>query len=141
MQPMPSDVQSAFDAFPSGIRSRLVEVRATILAIADQDRRIGAITEALKWGEPAYLTQASGSGSTIRLGMTRGRPDRAAIYFICRTRLVDMFRERYGGEFEYVGNRAVLLPGNGEVARGALEMMLSAALTYHLRARGAEQNG
>lgn len=136
MQPMPPDVQAAFEAFPPEVRHRLAEIRATILDVAAGDSRIGTITETLKWGEPAYLTAETGSGSTVRLGRPRGRADRAAIYFICHTPLVDGFRERFGDLFDYEGNRAVLLPVSGEVARVPLEMMLSAALTYHLRPRG-----
>ena len=104
-----------------------------IFDIAAENPRIGAITETLKWGEPAYLTEATGSGSTIRLGRPRGLPDRAAVYFICRTTLVDEFRERFGEDFQYEGTRAVLLPTGGEVDRLALAIMLSTALTYHLR--------
>ena len=135
MQPMPQDVQAAFEAFPPEARHRLVEIRTIILDLAAADDRIGAITEALKWGEPAYLTAATGSGSTIRLGYPRGRRDCATIYFICHTPLVAEFREQFGDRFGYEGNRAVLLPVAGEVERVALAIMLSAALTYHLRAR------
>lgn len=130
---MPRDVQAAFDAFPPAVRHRLAEIRRTIFDIAAEDPRIGAVTETLKWGEPAYLTEATGSGSTIRLGRPRGLPDRAAVYFICRTTLVDEFRERFGEDFQYEGTRAVLLPTGGEVDRAALAFMLSTALTYHLR--------
>lgn len=137
MQPMPQDVQAAFDAFPPEVRHRLAGIRAIILDIAAADTRIGAITETLKWGEPAYLTEATGSGSTIRLGVPRGRPDRVAIYFICRTTLVDTFRERFGDDFDYEGTRAVLLPVAGDIARGPLEAMLAMALTYHLARRAA----
>lgn len=137
MQPMPQDVQAAFDAFPPEVRHRLAEVRAMIFAVAAEDSRIGAITETLKWGEPAYLTEQTRSGSTIRLGWPRREPNRAAIYFICRTTLVDEFRERFGDAFHYEGMRAVLLPVDGDIAPAALEMMLSRTLTYHLRQRGA----
>lgn len=137
MQPVPRDVQAAFDAFPPGARHRLAEIRALILEIGAADPQIGAITETLKWGEPAYLTEVTGSGSTIRLGVPRGRPDRAAIYFICRTTLVDTFRERFGTEFDYEGTRAVLMPASGNIARGPLEAMLAMALTYHRQSRGA----
>ncbi|MDB5533885.1 MAG: hypothetical protein JWO28_2200 [Hyphomicrobiales bacterium] len=133
MQPMPPNVDTAFQAFPPGVRHRLGDIRAMILGVASGDARIGAITETLKWGEPAYLTEATGSGSTIRLGWPRNSPDRAAIYFICRTNLVDTFRERFGGIFEYEANRAVLLPVTGDIDRAPLEILLSMALTYHLR--------
>lgn len=131
MQPMPGTVEAAFQAFPPEVLHRLAGVRAMILAVAAGDPHIGAITETLKWGEPAYLTEATGSGSTIRLGWPRKRPDRAAIYFICHTTLVDTFRERFGGLFEYETNRAVLLPVTGDIDQAALEFMLSMALTYH----------
>jgi hypothetical protein len=136
MQPMPQDVQAAFDAFPPEVRHRLAEIRAMIFDIGAADPCIGAITETLKWGEPAYLTEATGSGSTIRLGWPRQTPGRAALYFICRTTLVDEFRERFGDDFQFEGTRAVLLPVSGGMARAPLEMMLSRALTYHLRPRG-----
>jgi hypothetical protein len=135
MQPMPPDVEAAFQAFPPEVRHRLTEVRAMISGVAREDARVGTITETLKWGEPAYLTEATGSGSTVRLGWPRKTPDRAAIYFICHTRLVDTFRERFGGLFEYETDRAVLLPLVGELDRAPLEFMLSMALTYHLRRR------
>lgn len=133
MQTMPQDVKAAFQALPPEVRHRLAEIRAMILGVAADDPRVGAITETLKWGEPAYLTEETGSGSTIRLGSPRNRPDRAAIYFICRTTLVDTVRERYGRMFEYESNRAVLLPATGDIDRVPLEIMLSMALTYHLR--------
>lgn len=132
MQPMPRDVQAAFDAFPPEVRHRLAAIRAMIFDVAASSPRIGAITETLKWGEPAYLTEATGSGSTIRLGWRRDIPECAAIYFICRTTLVGDFRERFGDLFRYEGNRAVLVPSSGELAKVPLSMMLSAALTYHL---------
>jgi hypothetical protein len=137
MQSMPGDVKAAFDAFPREARSRLVEIRTMILAIAAADPRIGTITETLKWGEPAYLTEVTGSGSTIRLGLSRARPDCVAVYFICRTSLVDSFRERFGDDYQYEGTRAVLLPVSGVLAPEPLGTMLAMALTYHLRAVAA----
>ena len=135
MRPMPQDVQAAFDAFPQKVRHRLGEIREMIFGVAAEDPRIGALTETLKWGEPAYLTEVTGSGSTIRLGWPRGEPGHAAIYFICRTTLVDSFRERFGGDYRYAGTRAVLLPATGDVDHASLRHMLAMALTYHLQPR------
>lgn len=137
MQPMSRDVETIFNALPAELRHRLVEIRSMIFDVAAADPRIGMIAETLKWGEPAYLTEASGSGSTIRLGISRQAPDRAAIFFICRTTLVEEFRARFGAGFDYEGSRAVLLPKGVEVARPEVEFMLARALTYHLRPRDA----
>lgn len=131
MHPMPQDVQAAFQAFPPEVRHRLAEVRAMISAIAGEDPWIGEITETLKWGEPAYLTEATGSGSTIRLGWPKPESSRAVVYFNCNTTLVADFRERFGDMFEYEGNRAVLLPVAGEMPHAPVAVMLAMALSYH----------
>jgi hypothetical protein len=135
MQPMPQDVQAAFNAFPPEVRHRLAEIRRMVFAVAAEDPRVGPVSEMLKWGEPAYLTAKSGSGSTVRVGWPRGKPGQVAIYFICHTTLVVEFRERFGAMFQYEGTRAVLLPVTGTVPRPEIETMLSMALTYHLRPR------
>jgi hypothetical protein len=59
-------------------------------------------------GEPAYLTEASGSGTTIRIGWKADAPTRYAMYFHCRTRLVDRFRDMFSDEFRFEGNRAIV---------------------------------
>jgi hypothetical protein len=130
---MPPEVASAFGAFSPDVRRCLSEIRAMIIEVAAGDSRIGAVTEALKWGQPAYLTAESGSGSTIRLGVLRSDPERGAIFFHCRTTVVDDVRHRFGGLFEYEGRRAVLLPPADALPRSELETILATALTYHLR--------
>ena len=69
---IPADVAAAFATFPAAVRGRLLDVRRVIFATAEELEGVGPLTEALKWGEPAYLTAASKSGSTIRLGRSRG---------------------------------------------------------------------
>ena len=85
--PLDEAVAAAFDAMPPAVRTQLLHVRALIYEVAAATDGVGPLTEALKWGEPAYLTEATGSGSTIRLGWPRQAPDRFAVYFNCRTTL------------------------------------------------------
>jgi len=131
---LPREVSRAFEAFPSPIRRRLLEVRKLIFATAKAHDDVGPLTETLKWGEPAYLTEASGSGSTIRLGRVKDS-ERAAILFNCRTTLVDTFRERFPDRFEYRQTRALLLDFAGALPKQELTVCLSLALTYHLDRR------
>ena len=132
--PLPREVTSAFGALPAPIGKRLLEVRDLIFAIAAADDHVGRLTETLKWGEPAYLTDETGSGSTIRLGRLKDS-DHAAILFNCKTTLVDAFRERFPDAFEYRQTRALLLPVSGALAKQPLSVCLSLALTYHLDRR------
>ncbi|MBR0866104.1 hypothetical protein ACVIWV_009031 [Bradyrhizobium diazoefficiens] len=132
--PLPREVSRAFDALPAPIGKRLLQVRALIFATAAAHDDVGPLTETLKWGEPAYLTDETGSGSTIRLGRVKDS-DRAAILVNCRTTLVDTFRERFPDQFDYRQTRALLLPVSGALPKQQLTVCLSLALTYHLDRR------
>ena len=128
---MPPQVLAAFKEFPAPVRETLERVRALIFHIADQTANVGPLTETLKWGEPAYLTEATGSGSTIRLGQPKGRPTHAAVYFNCRTTIVSAFRDMFPNGFDYSGNRAIVLPTDRPIDEDALRLCIGMALTYH----------
>ena len=132
---LPREVSRAIDALPAPIAKRLLQVRDLIFATAAAHDEVGRLTETLKWGEPAYLTDETGSGSTIRLGRLKGS-EHAAILFNCKTTLVDTFRERFPDQFEYRQTRALLLPVSGKLPKRELSVCLSLALTYHLDRRG-----
>ena len=131
----PREVSLAFDALPASIGKRLLQVRELIFSAAAAHDDIGRLTETLKWGEPAYLTDESGSGSTIRLGRLKDS-EHVAILFNCKTTLVDTFCERFPDQFEYRQTRALLLPMAGKLPKQELSVCLSLALTYHLDRRG-----
>jgi Domain of unknown function (DU1801) len=132
--PMPTDVAAAFDAFPKPVRARLLEVRDLICETAAAIERVGRLTETLKWGEPAYLTEETGAGSTIRLGRSRSSGSRkCAVLFNCRTTLVDDFRSQLPDVFAYEKNRAILLSPSEPLPKAALSTCLAMALTYHRR--------
>lgn len=130
--PLTREMNRAFEAFPALIRRRLLEVRKLIFATAKAHEEVGRLTETLKWGEPAYLTQQTGSGSTIRLGRVKDSDEHAAVLFNCRTTLIETFRERFPDRFEYRQNRALLLNVSGALPKAPLTVCLSLALTYHL---------
>lgn len=129
--PVPDAVGEALRRYPVAIERRLLEVRALIFEVAAGIEGVGPLTETLTWGEAAYLTEASRSGSTIRLGIVKAVPGRAAVLFNCRTNLVEMGRERFGDELVFEGKRAVLLPVSGALPVGALGSFIAAALTHH----------
>ena len=84
MNPMqPLDAAKIFDSYPSGMRKKLMALRALIFDVAAQTTGVGALEETLKWGEPAYVTTDSKSGSTIRIAWTKARAEQYAMYFHC----------------------------------------------------------
>jgi hypothetical protein len=130
---MPADVAAAFAMFPTTVRDRLLHVRCVIFATAEELEGVGPLTEALKWGEPAYLTAASKSGSAIRLGWSRGSERDCAVLFNCRTSLVETFRSLFPDAFGYQKNRAILLSAAEPLPEAPLSVCIGIALTYYVR--------
>ena len=85
-------VASVFNGYPAKVRKDMYALRELILATAGNTRGVGEIEETLKWGEPAYLTSKSRSGSTIRIDWKKSRPAEYAMYFKCQTTLVETLR-------------------------------------------------
>ncbi|MHA1572057.1 MAG: DUF1801 domain-containing protein, partial [Alphaproteobacteria bacterium] len=67
------DVAAVFDAYPAALRRRLMALRQLIFETAALSEGVGPLTETLKWGQPSYLTQQSGSGTTIRIDGIKGQ--------------------------------------------------------------------
>ncbi|MES2055479.1 MAG: DUF1801 domain-containing protein [Pseudomonadota bacterium] len=128
----PDPVARVFAGYPANARAALMAVRDLILATAAGTEGVGALTETLKWGEPAYLTDMSGSGSTIRIAWKPAAPDHYALYFNCRTSLIDSFRSMFD-ELNYEGNRAILLKLGDPLPEAELSACVRLALTYHRR--------
>lgn len=135
MHPSPSsDVAAVFDAYPPDIQRRLHKLRELIFETAAATDGVGPITETLKWGEPAYLTEQSRSGSTVRLGWKKTTPGQYAMYFNCQTSLVDTFRTLFP-ELKFEGNRALLFEEDKTLPTAAVKQCIELALTYHLNKR------
>jgi hypothetical protein len=125
------EVADILASYPPTIRKRALTLRALIFAVAAATRGVGPLHETLKWGEPAYLTTSSGSGSTIRIGWKKRQPTRYAMYFNCQTTLVDSFKTMFPTAFKFEGNRALVFDEHDVVPVEALRICVAMALTYH----------
>ena len=132
MRRIPTQVLQTFQQVPSTHRKTLLDVRELIFEVAQDDPRIGVIEETLRWGEPAYVTSQNKTGSTMRLGIEKGS-GMPALFFNCKTTLVEEFRQQFGGALRYAKNRAVILDNEDGQDTAALKICIAAALKYHLR--------
>lgn len=132
---LPAEIAAAWARHPAAVQVRLLELRGLVFAVAAETEGVGRLDEALKWGEPAYLTAASGSGTTIRLGASKTAPGAAAVLVNCRTSLVDGYREQFGDVFDFEGTRALIVRADGPLPEVPLRICLRAALLYHRRQR------
>lgn len=126
-------VAKVFSLYPKRIRQKLLAVREMIFEVAMETQGVGELQETLKWGEPAYVTAESGSGSTIRINQRKGSREQYAIYFHCQTTLIDTFRTLFPETFTFEGNRAIVFRAEQVVPRKELECCIHMALTYHQR--------
>lgn len=129
----PNDVSASFDAVPPPACAYLLKLRDLILATAQQTPGSGPLTETLKWGEPAYLTNVTKSGTTIRLGWKPATPNIAQHLVHCSTTLVNEWRDLYSETLTFSGNRAINLDITKPLPRAELAHCIAMALTYHSR--------
>ena len=123
-------VKAVFAGYPEPERNQLLAIRDRIFETAEQTAGVGPLFETLKWGQPAYLTPQTRSGSTIRLGLPKSGG--YAIYVHCQTTILSDFQQVFPDAFSYEGNRAIQFDAEDPLQLSKLDLLISRALTYHL---------
>lgn len=128
-------VKEVFESYPEHMREKLLVLRWLIFETASFTAGVGELEETLKWGEPAYATTQSKSGSPVRIAYKAARPTQYAMYFICHTNLVETFKTMFPKDFKFEGNRAIVFEASDRVPKQELAWCITAALTYHANKR------
>ena len=126
-------VAAVFRAYAPATRKRLMALRETLFEVAAATEGVGALTETLKWGQPSYLTEDAGSGTTVRIDRLKGDGSGYAVYFHCQSGLVGQFRDLYPETFTYDGARAIHFDPGERVPARELRHCIARALPHHLR--------
>ena len=122
-----------FDVYPKPVREKLLVLRQMIFDVAKKTPGVGKIEEALRWGQPSYITPETGSGSTIRIDHIKNEPTKYAMYFICTSGHIDDFKELYRSKMKFEGNRSIVFDVADRLPEEPLRHGISLALTHHLR--------
>jgi hypothetical protein len=125
-------IQTLLDHHPEPVRSALERLRRLILDTAAATPGVGEVEEALRWGQPSYLTK---TGSTIRIDALKGSGSQYALYVHCQTDLLASFRELYGDALTYEGERALIFDAAAPMDENVVAHCIALALTYHSRKR------
>ncbi len=120
-------VADIFKKYSPEMRKKLLFLRTLIFETA-ADLDIGEIEETLKWGEPSYIAK---QGSTIRMDWKPLDPEHYALYFNCKTTLVETFEALYGNLFCYQGNRAIIFTRLELIPVKQLKHCIALTLQYH----------
>lgn len=94
---------------------------------------MGPLEEALKWGQPSFLTSSSKSGTTIRIDRLSKADDRPALFVSCQTDLIATFQAIYPKTFAYHGQRAIILDPDAPLPESPLRHCIALALTYKIK--------
>jgi len=121
-------VTETIKQYPEDVQIKLEFLRNLILEEASAIDSINKIEETLKWGEPSFVTK---QGSTIRIDWKEKFPSQYAMYFNCKTKLLDTFKERYGNVLKFEGNRAIIFNMDDSVPVEELRQCIALSLTYH----------
>lgn len=127
-----SDIETRLDHHPEPTRSALKRLRRLILDTAAATPGVGEVEEALRWGQPSYLSK---TGSTIRIDALKGSTARYALYVHCQTDLLASFRDLYGDALTYEGKRALVFDAGEPLNEDIVAHCIALALTYHSRKR------
>jgi len=122
-------VKDRFDEYPDNARVRLEQLRNLVFQVASE-LELGEVDETLKWGEPSYSVK---TGSPLRMDWKLKSPNNYYLFFNCQTKLVDTFRELYGDELVFQGNRAIVLTLSKPLPETVIKSCLELALIYHQR--------
>jgi len=121
-------VKDVFDAYPKTAQKQLLHLRELVITTASEIDGLEKLEEALKWGEPGYLTK---NGSTVRMDWKEKKPEQYTLYFKCTSSLVQTFKTVYKDKFKFEGKRAIVFQLNDKIPEKELKHCISLALTYH----------
>lgn len=121
-------VEEVFANYPDFVRDKMQYLRELVIETAEETEDVTVLEETLKWGEPSFVNK---NGSTLRIDWKEKTPNQYAMYFQCKSRLVDTFRLVFDQKFQYEGNRAIVFPLNQKIPKSELKKCIKAALTYH----------
>ena len=125
---MNSEVKAKYDSYPDHVRGHLLALRDLVYEVA-RERDITDLEEALKWGEPSFLSK---KGSTLRIDWKAKTPQRYYLFFNCKTKLVETFRELYKDQLQFEGKRAIVLHIGEEPPKEIIKNCISLTLRYKL---------
>jgi len=115
-----------FNGYPQHVRDVLLQIRSLILETISS-KNLGKLEETLKWGEPSYVVK---NGSGVRFDWKPKYPESYFMFFNCKTKLVDTFKELYSQSLTFEGNRAIVLSLDDPIPHTQLRHCIELSLRY-----------
>jgi len=126
----PQAITDAINQAPPDAQDGLWALRALILETAQHLPDVGTVEECLKWGQPAFTTPETKSGSTLRIGCPKNGG--FALYAHCQTNIISSYADAFPGLDTVEGNRAICFTDITQIDPSRHGRLVSHALRYHL---------
>lgn len=123
------DIASAYDQ-PDQTGRGMIALRDLVFEIASELPQIGPLEEALKWGQPAFVTPAKKAASSLRVGPHKRAE--FALYVHCQTSLISEYQAQFPDQDRFDGNRAILFDTAEQIDPLRHGWLIRRALCYHL---------
>ncbi|GAB3488916.1 hypothetical protein [Marinomonas epiphytica] len=123
---MKQDVEQKLNGYPESIRQIMLSIRKLIFGVAE-NCRLGEVEESLKWGQLSYKVS---KGTAIRMDWNETTKDKLHFYVHCQTSLIGAFRAMYPEQFDYQGNRELMMTIEGDMPLNCLAHCIELAFTY-----------
>ena len=121
-------VAEVFRNYPEFILEKMMFLRQIILEVASETDGVNKLEETLRWGEPSYISKKA---STIRIDWKKKKPNQYAVYFNCKTVLVETFKMVYKDKLKFEGKRAIVFNLEDKIPIEELKHCIALSLTYH----------
>ena len=125
-----NEIQTAFDLPEPDVRHGLLALRQLIFDTAAALPQVGPLTEALRWGQPSYITEQSKTGTPIRLGVPK--IGGFALFVHCQSRVIPEYLAKFPAWDRIDGTRAVLFERPTDIEPLRHGWLIERALTYKL---------
>lgn len=125
-QKITAEVTAVIAAYPANVRPGVMALRQLIFEEAAALPARPRVEEALRWGQPAYLTP---KGSTLRIGPHKDAC--FALFAHCQSTIIASYAQSFPGWDRLDGNRAVLFDTVEDIEPERLSHLIRHALTYH----------
>ena len=130
LPPVPSEVQAVYAACSGPVRQGMLRLRELVFAQAERMPQIGPVTEALRWGEPAFLTVQTGAACSLRIGPAKHGG--FGLFVHCKSGLIPAFASGPGAGLRFAGARAVLFDSAAAIDPVQISLLIGQALGFHL---------
>ncbi|MGF1794005.1 hypothetical protein C9J48_22375 [Photobacterium profundum] len=121
-------VDEKYQSYPEGIRDKLLSLRQLVIDVSKKIDLPAQVQETINANEPSFVVDG---GSPIRIDWKSHTPNQYAMYFQCKTKLVDTFKELYDDTFRFDDDKGIVFTVDDDIATRELAHCISLSLRYH----------